>query len=139
MNIPRNALKAVSLAMANRDVRFYLNGLLIQCSGRTVRLVATDGHRLHMIDLPQDVPCPPLVEGVYKAFFAGKVSQNSELYLRVVGGDKYISLCRNKAASEFRSPFSENGHVLHIRVSACQAPRSSCQVVKRRVDSSVSV
>lgn len=63
MNIPRNALKAVSLAMANRDVRFYLIGMLIQCSGRTVRLVATDGPRLHMIDLPQEVPCPPLVEG----------------------------------------------------------------------------
>lgn len=64
MNITRNALKAVSLAMANRDVRKYLNGMLIQCSGRTVRLVATDGHRLHMMDLPQDIPCPPLVEGV---------------------------------------------------------------------------
>lgn len=64
MNIPRNALKAVSLAMANRDIRKYLNGVLIQSSGRTVRLVATDGHRLHMIDLPQDVPCPPLVGGV---------------------------------------------------------------------------
>jgi len=64
MNIPRNALKAVSLAMAVRDVRKYLNGTLVQCSGRTVRLVATDGHRLHMMDLPQDVPCPPLVEGV---------------------------------------------------------------------------
>lgn len=64
MKTPRNALKAVSLAMASRDTRKYLNGLLIQCSGRTVRLVATDGHRLHMMDLPQDVPCPPLVEGV---------------------------------------------------------------------------
>ncbi len=64
MNIPRNALKAVSLAMAARDIRFYLNGMLIQCSGRTVRLVATDGNRLHLLDLPQEVPCPPLVEGV---------------------------------------------------------------------------
>ena len=64
MKAPRNALKAVFLALANRDIRFYLNGMLIQCSGRTVRLVATDGHRLHMIDLPQEVPCPPLVEGV---------------------------------------------------------------------------
>lgn len=64
MNIPRNALKAVSLAMGLRDVRFYLNSILVQCSGRTVRLVATDGDRLHMIDLPQDVPCPPLVGGV---------------------------------------------------------------------------
>lgn len=64
MNIPRNALKAVSLAMAVKDIRRYLNGMLIQCSGRTVRLVATNGHRLHMIDLPQDVLCPPLVEGV---------------------------------------------------------------------------
>lgn len=64
MNIPRNALKAVSLAMGLRDPRFYLNGMLIQCSGRTVRLVATDGNRLHMLDLPQNVPCPPLVEGM---------------------------------------------------------------------------
>lgn len=63
MNIPRSALKAVSLAMGLRDIRVYLNGMLVQCSGRTVRLVATDGYRLHMIDLPQEVPCPPLVEG----------------------------------------------------------------------------
>jgi len=64
MIVPRSALKAVSLAMAVKGIRKWLNGMLIQCSGITVRLVATDGHRLHMMDIPQDIPCPPLVEGV---------------------------------------------------------------------------
>lgn len=64
MIVPRSALKAVSIAMAVKDIRKGLNGMLIQCSGRTVRLVATDGHRLHMMDVPQEAPCPPIVEGV---------------------------------------------------------------------------
>lgn len=53
MLIPRNCLKAVSLAMAKADVRYYINGMLVECNGATVRLVATDGPRLHIIDVPQ--------------------------------------------------------------------------------------
>ncbi|MCK4709512.1 MAG: DNA polymerase III subunit beta, partial [Gammaproteobacteria bacterium] len=32
--------------MAQQDVRYYLNGMLLELSGEKVRLVATDGHRL---------------------------------------------------------------------------------------------
>lgn len=43
-------LKAVmdqtSFAMAQQDVRFYLNGLLLDVDGTVLRAVATDGHRL---------------------------------------------------------------------------------------------
>jgi len=35
-----------SFAMANQDVRFYLNGMLFDISNQTLRVVATDGHRL---------------------------------------------------------------------------------------------
>lgn len=35
-----------SFAMAQQDVRYYLNGLLLDLSGKTLRTVATDGHRL---------------------------------------------------------------------------------------------
>lgn len=40
------ALRAVSLAMAKKDVRYYLNGVFIENTG-TPWLVATDGARLH--------------------------------------------------------------------------------------------
>lgn len=70
MFIPRNALKAVSYAMARNDTRPCFNGLLIESSGDTVRLVATDGARLHMIDIEQPTageqsePTAPLPDGV---------------------------------------------------------------------------
>jgi DNA polymerase III subunit beta len=48
--IPQNALKRLiektHFAMAQQDVRYYLNGLLLEISKGTVRSVATDGHRL---------------------------------------------------------------------------------------------
>jgi DNA polymerase-3 subunit beta len=32
--------------MAQQDVRYYLNGMLLEADGKTLRTVATDGHRL---------------------------------------------------------------------------------------------
>lgn len=42
----RNALLLVSYAMAQQNIRYYLNGLLMSFEGSELRLVATDGHRL---------------------------------------------------------------------------------------------
>ncbi len=42
-------LQAVSLAMANKDIRQYLNGVLFELDGESYRLVATDGHRMHIV------------------------------------------------------------------------------------------
>ena len=39
-----------SFAMAQQDVRYYLNGMLLEVSDNRVRAVATDGHRLAMMD-----------------------------------------------------------------------------------------
>jgi DNA polymerase-3 subunit beta len=44
----RRVLGLVQFAMAVQDIRYYLNGVLISCEGTTVRVVATDGHRLSM-------------------------------------------------------------------------------------------
>lgn len=46
-SIPQHAIKAVAYAMAVKDIRYYLNGMLIQHNGQETRLIATDGHRLH--------------------------------------------------------------------------------------------
>ena len=42
----RELLRLTQYAMAQQDIRYYLNGLLLDQSGDVVRLVATDGHRL---------------------------------------------------------------------------------------------
>lgn len=42
----RKLLALVQYAMAQQDIRYYLNGLLLVTEGREIRVVATDGHRL---------------------------------------------------------------------------------------------
>lgn len=49
-SLPQRELKRlisqVQYAMAVQDIRYYLNGLLMQTDGNEVKLIATDGHRL---------------------------------------------------------------------------------------------
>lgn len=42
----KHLLALVQYAMAQQDIRYYLNGLLLVTAGREMRVVATDGHRL---------------------------------------------------------------------------------------------
>lgn len=39
-------INGVKFAMANQDSRYFLNGVKIEVEGKTLRLVATDGHRM---------------------------------------------------------------------------------------------
>ena len=54
--IYRNALKAVSRFAAVKDVRYYLNGVLVEANPLETRLCATDGHTLavHRADAKGD-------------------------------------------------------------------------------------
>lgn len=47
-------IKAVSHAMANKDIRYYLNGMLVEHNGIETRLAATDGHRMHLVRVEHD-------------------------------------------------------------------------------------
>ena len=47
-------LAKVSYAMAKQDVRYYLNGALIQRDAGVLRVVASDGHRLAVASAPID-------------------------------------------------------------------------------------
>jgi len=42
----RSLLMQVQYAMAQQDIRYYLNGMLLVLEGETLKVVATDGHRL---------------------------------------------------------------------------------------------
>jgi DNA polymerase-3 subunit beta len=48
LNMPdlRRLVEKTHFSMAQQDVRYYLNGLLLETEGKRLRAVATDGHRL---------------------------------------------------------------------------------------------
>jgi DNA polymerase-3 subunit beta len=61
ITLPQRELKRVlglvQFAMAVQDIRYYLNGVLMSTDGATLRVVATDGHRLSVASykLPEAV------------------------------------------------------------------------------------
>ena len=54
----RRLLGLVQYAMAQQDIRYYLNGLLVVTEGNQLKLVATDGHRLAFASLEIDGKLP---------------------------------------------------------------------------------
>ena len=61
-SVPQKVLKGlinqVHFAMAVHDIRYYLNGILFVAEGRSLTLVATDGHRLALAQATLDVEIP---------------------------------------------------------------------------------
>src|SRR5205814_4858208 len=54
----RHLLGLVQYAMAQQDIRYYLNGLLMVVEDRQLKLVATDGHRLAYASLKLNAELP---------------------------------------------------------------------------------
>ncbi|HEY3808745.1 MAG TPA: DNA polymerase III subunit beta [Steroidobacteraceae bacterium] len=48
----RRLIDKTHFAMAQQDVRYYLNGTLLETDGQSLRAVATDGHRLSWCEVP---------------------------------------------------------------------------------------
>jgi DNA polymerase-3 subunit beta len=61
LSVPQGELKQVidrtHFCMAHQDVRYYLNGLLLELKGKRLRAVATDGHRMGLseLELPEAI------------------------------------------------------------------------------------
>lgn len=51
----RNLLDQVGFSMAQQDVRYFLNGMLLEVTREHIRTVATDGHRLALCTLMRGV------------------------------------------------------------------------------------
>lgn len=50
----KRLIDRTAFAMAQQDVRYYLNGMLWELNANQLRVVSTDGHRLAMCDLQSD-------------------------------------------------------------------------------------
>ena len=51
----RRLIDRTGFAMAQQDVRYYLNGMLLEVSQNSLRAVATDGHRMAMCTVEADI------------------------------------------------------------------------------------
>ena len=54
VSIPAEIIKALLITAPKSDVRFYLNGVLLEVRAEHATLVATDGHMLLAVPLPAD-------------------------------------------------------------------------------------
>lgn len=55
----RGLIHRVMYSMAQQDIRYYLNGLLLVLDGEGVKFVATDGHRLALASMKLQSNCQP--------------------------------------------------------------------------------
>ncbi|MEO7725798.1 MAG: DNA polymerase III subunit beta [Burkholderiales bacterium] len=56
----KSLLLLVQYAMAQQDIRYYLNGMLLVLHGDQLKVVATDGHRLAYASMKLSAPVEPL-------------------------------------------------------------------------------
>jgi DNA polymerase-3 subunit beta len=55
IEVLRDLINRTAFAMANQDVRYYLNGLMLEVDKKYLRAVATDGHRLAYCETETDL------------------------------------------------------------------------------------
>ena len=60
----KGMIDATGFAMAQQDVRYYLNGMLFELKEGGVRLVATDGHRLALSDAVAEVQAEDVKQAI---------------------------------------------------------------------------
>jgi DNA polymerase III subunit beta len=81
----RRLIDKTHFSMAQQDVRYYLNGLLLETEGKSLRAVATDGHRLALCEID--------IESQTKTTQQVIVPRKGVLELqRILGSDKTIEL-----------------------------------------------
>jgi DNA polymerase-3 subunit beta len=81
----RRLLEKTQFSMAQQDVRYYLNGLLLEIGSGIVRTVATDGHRLAL--------CEVVVEGQDAAALQVIIPRKGVLELhRLLGEEEEVEL-----------------------------------------------
>lgn len=101
-SLPQNVLKRLieksSFAMAQQDVRYYLNGLLFEISKGAVRAVATDGHRLALCSHECDLNPPDTLQIIVPRKGVGelvKLLEDSDELVQIQVSNNHIQIKLN--------------------------------------------
>ena len=92
----KRLLDRTGFAMAQQDVRYFLNGMLIELGGGHVRAVATDGHRLAMSNLVSE----QAAEGVKQVIVPRKGVVELQRLLNEVDGEVDLTVGSNHLCAE---------------------------------------
>ena len=102
-SLPQNKLKFLidktHFGMAQQDVRYYLNGLLLEFSDNLIRAVATDGHRLALCDAEANIGAKEMQQIIVprKAVMElSRLLENSEEPVKIQLGSNHICLSTNQ-------------------------------------------
>ncbi|MCY4177218.1 MAG: DNA polymerase III subunit beta [Endozoicomonadaceae bacterium] len=87
----RYLIERTGFAMAQQDVRYYLNGVLLEIGNEQLRVVATDGHRMAMCTLHLDLGMSDDEKG-YDQFIVPRKGILGLARLIAQGGDEKISI-----------------------------------------------
>lgn len=90
------ALKEVQYAAAKNDVRYCMNGALLEITPTYLRLVATDGHRMAIRTIEQ----PTQTEGSTQHILPRKALGEMVKMLETQGGDKIVHLRVSKQLAQ---------------------------------------
>lgn len=93
------ALDKTTFCMANQDVRYYLNGLLLHISDTKFELVASDGHRLALYEDQLEIPAgfeERIILPRKGVLELGKLLVNDETELRIEFSSSSIRICINR-------------------------------------------
>ncbi len=95
----KHLIQMVHFAMAQQDIRYYLNGLLLVTDGAQVRVVATDGHRLSY--------CEATIDGAELARTEVIIPRKTVLELQrlLSDGDERVAI--DVSANQVRFRFGE--------------------------------
>ena len=89
----RRLIEKTSFAMAQQDVRYYLNGMLWEIRAGQLRVVATDGHRLAMCSMAGEFPVDDTKQVILPrkgVLELARLLQDPEDEVAVVIGDNHI-------------------------------------------------
>ncbi|MCO5099481.1 MAG: DNA polymerase III subunit beta [Burkholderiaceae bacterium] len=93
----KHLIRMVHFAMAQQDIRYYLNGLLLVTDGPLVKVVATDGHRLSY--------CDARIEGAELARAEVIIPRKTVLELQRLLADSDDPVAIDVSASQLRLRF----------------------------------
>jgi len=121
----KRLIERTSFAMAQQDVRYYLNGMLWEVKTNHLRAVATDGHRLAMCTLQGEIPAAEPMQVILPrkgVIELSRLLDGSDMVSVVVGSNHFRA---NTGAFQFTSKLVDGKFPDYERV----LPRSTSKVI----------
>jgi DNA polymerase-3 subunit beta len=91
----KGLLEKTQFAMAQQDVRYYLNGLLVEATPKRIRAVATDGHRLAFSEIQVETGLTENVQAILprkSVLEMSRLLDNSDSEVRIIAGQNQVQV-----------------------------------------------